>query len=272
MEVAAASGATLVLPAVDHPAVTAWADRHGVMVELEGAQHLDDLTAYQAGAAPLVGDVCPYPGLAAYGAGDAGRFFGREALVAELLERATEPFVSVVGASGSGKSSLVRAGLLPSLAAGALPGSEEWPQIVLSPGSEPLAALAEALGTSQEGSVEQWCERAVESLLDGRHRASRVVLVIDQFEEMFTLAEPEAAAALIKAIVGLRHHRVLAVAIMRRLLRRGRLVRRSVRRSVRRQPAACRAHATERTASSDHRSGRTLRPRARASAGRRSVA
>ena len=60
---------------------------------------------------------------------DAGYFFGRERLVAELVARlAGAPLLGIVGPSGSGKSSVLRAGLLAALAAGVLPGSETWPQ------------------------------------------------------------------------------------------------------------------------------------------------
>src|SRR5690606_24196819 len=67
---------------------------------------------------------CPYKGLAAFEAADAELFHGRERLVAELVARLVQAdFLAVVGASGSGKSSVVRAGLLPALAQGVLPGS-----------------------------------------------------------------------------------------------------------------------------------------------------
>ena len=76
------------------------------------------------------------------------------------------PLVGVVGPSGSGKSSLVRAGLRPALAAGILPGSDAWPQVLLRPGEHPLRALREAQA----------------ELLAREHG----VLVVDQFEELFT--------------------------------------------------------------------------------------
>ena len=69
--------------------------------------------------------VCPYKGLAAFDAEDAEYFFGRERLVAELVARLVgAPLLAVVGPSGSGKSSVLRAGLLPALAGGVLPGSD----------------------------------------------------------------------------------------------------------------------------------------------------
>ena len=80
-----------------------------------------------ATAAPVV---CPFKGLASFEVADAPYFFGRERLVAELVARLVgAPLLGVVGPSGSGKSSVVRAGLLPALAGGVLPGSEDWPQV-----------------------------------------------------------------------------------------------------------------------------------------------
>ena len=72
-------------------------------------------------------------------------FFGREQLVAEMVARlAGAPLMGIVGPSGSGKSSALRAGLLAALAAGVLPGSERWPLALLRPGEHPLAALDRA--------------------------------------------------------------------------------------------------------------------------------
>jgi WD40 repeat protein/DNA-binding SARP family transcriptional activator/class 3 adenylate cyclase len=128
---------------------------------------------------------CPYKGLARFEAVDADNFFGRERLVAELVARVSETsLVMVVGPSGSGKSSLVRAGLLPALAAGAL-GDEPWRSVALCPGAHPTAELAGRLrGVSAGG-------------------APRVVL-IDQFEETFTLgAEPDDQVEFIDRLLAL---------------------------------------------------------------------
>jgi WD40 repeat protein/DNA-binding SARP family transcriptional activator len=82
--------------------------------------------------------VCPFKGLSAYGSDDAGYFFGRERLVAELVARlAGAPLLGIVGPSGSGKSSAMRAGLLPALAAGVLPGSDRWNVSLLRPPEHP---------------------------------------------------------------------------------------------------------------------------------------
>lgn len=92
---------------------------------------------------------CPYPGLAAYGPDDAERFFGRSmltaTLVARIAEQLTRPgLLMVVGPSGSGKSSALRAGLLPAIAAGGLPaqGAGTWPVELMTPGRRPLLELA----------------------------------------------------------------------------------------------------------------------------------
>ncbi|NUT93564.1 MAG: hypothetical protein HOY78_16255 [Saccharothrix sp.] len=121
---------------------------------------------------PVVGD-CPYPGLAAFDVEQARWFFGRDGLVAELVDRldrrsTTGGVQLVVAPSGAGKSSLLRAGLLPALDRSALPGSNRWSRAVFTPTAEPLAAL----------------ERHV----TGDER----IVVVDQFEEVFTLCADDA--------------------------------------------------------------------------------
>ena len=112
---------------------------------------------------------CPYKGLARFEESDAANFFGRERLVAELVARLAEArILAVVGPSGSGKSSLIRAGLLPALATGVLPGAQPWRSAILCPGPHPARELAHRL--HETGSP-----------ADG----PRVVFV-DQFEETFT--------------------------------------------------------------------------------------
>jgi WD40 repeat protein len=117
--------------------------------------------------------VCPYKGLAPFEEADAALFFGRERLVGELAARTVGVgLLAVVGASGSGKSSVIAAGLLPSLQAGLLPGSDRWSTAVMRPGEHPLEELAALqAGTPDEG--------------------DRLVLVVDQFEEVFTACDDE---------------------------------------------------------------------------------
>ncbi len=150
-------------------------------------------------------DICPYKGLAAYEAGDSRFFKGRDALVHQLCRRLQLESVLVVGGpSGSGKSSLVRAGLVPALSKGAASGSEEWQCLLMTPGSMPMQALRECLKSSdslseivhQGGSTSQGNSYQI----DDSHQVDSAtvpttipttVLVVDQFEEIFTLADTD---------------------------------------------------------------------------------
>ncbi len=159
----------------------------------------------------------PYKGLHAFTTEDTADFFGRERLISELittLQKAhtsqqygdAQRLLTVIGPSGSGKSSVVLAGLLPALQQGALPGSERWIFLVpIVPGPHPLEALARSLSY-------QFPQRSLASLQEdldissgrGLHLLAEVlarggdtpvVLYIDQFEELFTqtLEETERA-------------------------------------------------------------------------------
>jgi WD40 repeat protein/class 3 adenylate cyclase len=145
---------------------------------------------------------CPYKGLAAFEAQDAEYFYGREELVAELTARlAGTGFLTVVGPSGSGKSSLVRAGLLPAVWAGALPGSEEWQTLVITPGAHPLNELAVRLSVLCEDrpasllrdleADPRALELAVRRALADEPDGVKLLLVVDQFEEIFALCRDE---------------------------------------------------------------------------------
>jgi WD40 repeat protein len=145
----------------------------------------------------------PYLGLLTFQESNADLFFGRDALVADLVERVRRaPLLAVLGASGSGKSSVVRAGLVPMLRGGALPGSQTWRYITLRPSARPLDTLAAELAklhgdptaVAQYGQTLNTGERALlllaDALLD-RANGQRLVLVIDQFEELWTLLPSE---------------------------------------------------------------------------------
>ena len=128
------------------------------------AQDPDLLTV----AAPLRRP-CPYKGLARYDARDADLFVGRERLVEELVGRLVDAgYLVVVGPSGAGKSSLVRAGLVPALAAGALPGSQAWSVAVVVPGTEAMQVVEDALANRPEVLVVDQAEEAL--LADGGSR------------------------------------------------------------------------------------------------------
>ena len=116
----------------------------GVLARQE-SMRLPPASADHAVTADRHATVCPYKGLASFGVADAAYFCGRDRLVAQLVARlAVDRFVGVVGASGSGKSSLVAAGLLPALASAALPGSDQWPSLIIRPGADPIGRLASA--------------------------------------------------------------------------------------------------------------------------------
>jgi WD40 repeat protein/class 3 adenylate cyclase len=161
-----------------------------------------------AEAPDLAAVACPFRGLAPFDVGDADYFFGRERLVAEILARlAGTPLLGIVGPSGSGKSSVVRAGVLAALADGMLPGSEGWRQVVMRPGDDPFAELAGALGDSGAGGL----ERAVERTEAG----SRLVLVVDQFEELFTVCKSdETRASFIAMLCALARSAAARIAVI----------------------------------------------------------
>ncbi len=138
-------------------------------------------------------DTCPWPGLEAYREEDARWFAGRERLVAELVAHlAGSRLVAVVGASGSGKSSAVRAGLLPALGKGVLPSSGTWETLVMRPGTSPMRELATVALGRPSMTLGDLLERVVRSdppVAEER----RTILVVDQFEELWTGTEDETA-------------------------------------------------------------------------------
>jgi WD40 repeat protein/DNA-binding SARP family transcriptional activator len=140
----------------------------------------------------------PYRGLTAFEEADAADFFGREDLVRQLVRRIGEPgigagLLAVVGPSGSGKSSVVHAGLVPALRTGAVPGSDEWLIATMTPTDRPFHMLERALvavavdtpmGLGDALASDGGLAKAIGRVLPpGAH----LLLVIDQFEEVFTL-------------------------------------------------------------------------------------
>lgn len=117
---------------------------------------------------PAYENKSPFRGLESFSPNDQDFFFGRERLVERLLSKLNEhPFLAVLGASGSGKSSLVMAGLVPAIPLGA----------VIRPGTEPLAALEKAIQNGPQ------------------------ILVVDQFEEVFTLSSAEQRSGFISLLL-----------------------------------------------------------------------
>ena len=119
-----------------------------IEAELETLKaNLAELERVEAPPAPLLPLAeAPYRGLEVFDVEHAHLFFGREQLTAKLLDRLSPArFLAVVGPSGSGKSSVVRAGLLHQIQQGALPGSAEWRTLLVTPTAQPLEALARGL-------------------------------------------------------------------------------------------------------------------------------
>ena len=149
-------------------------------------------------------ETLPYPGLRAFSRAESHLFFGREGCVTDMLDRLTSGrFLAVLGASGSGKSSLVYTGLLDALELGLHPAGSDWLVAALRPGSTPVRNLAFKLLELRDGRDPD--EADVEILAAGLRRGPRAVaewyaagnlrpganllLLIDQFEELFRYAD-----------------------------------------------------------------------------------
>ncbi len=147
--------------------------------------------------------ICPYKGLAYFDCNeeDPKYFYGREKLTDKLLDHVRQSnFLAIVGASGSGKSSVLRAGLIYQLQQGRkLSGSDQWQIYIVRPGEHPLQSLALAFVDANLSPVERAkqledAEDLIKQGATGLRRLaqaspSRLVLVIDQFEEVFTLCK-----------------------------------------------------------------------------------
>src|SRR6266705_507741 len=167
-------------PAQRHPSAHALTRAlEEVTLRVEGAEHLR-----------------PYPGLASFTEADAEYFFGRELEVEGMWRRLRRPhLLALIGPSGAGKSSFLRAGLIPALPQG-------WRCVVCTPGSFPMMALAQALAPQLSGDPEavrllpRFEEPDVVVRLIGqwRKRHEQALLIVDQFEELFTLNRPEVQA------------------------------------------------------------------------------
>jgi hypothetical protein len=164
--------------------------------------------------------LCPYRALRSFREEDAPLFFGREAFAEGLLKKVlNHNLVAVVGSSGSGKSSVVQAGLLPHLRR-ALPPQPTWDVIIFTPGKRPFHNLAAALiplleveasetqrlvaagrlGSSLAGG-EVALEAAIDSALKKSQGTDRLLIVVDQFEELFTLTPETEREPFIKSLL-----------------------------------------------------------------------
>jgi hypothetical protein len=175
----------------------------------------------------------PFPGLRPFGSEDAPVFFGRGHETDGLIQRLADSnrFTIVVGASGSGKSSLVAAGLLPRLEGNAIAGSAQWLWIRFTPGElgdNPFLALAASLepvvkrlsrtkpelarNLQEPAAITELCNVA----LAGRPKSAEFLLYIDQFEELFTAAKSDFVRPFIDLVLAAAHSpRMRVVATLR---------------------------------------------------------
>jgi WD40 repeat protein len=197
---------------------TTWVEFHGSLDDEEAFHRLVcGIRGVEPGVAPghaIYEGQCPYRGLRVFDVDDAPLFFGREALIEWLLNelrRTTETqqvnrFLAILGSSGSGKSSLARAGLISALKRDAIPGSSRWPVAVCRPGPDPVESLAVALSktlaigqsaSELTGLISELqksekllhltaCRFLPENAVD-----IRLVVLVDQFEEVFTLCRKD---------------------------------------------------------------------------------
>ncbi|MFR0352191.1 SUMF1/EgtB/PvdO family nonheme iron enzyme [Streptomyces sediminimaris] len=178
----------------------------------------------------------PFPGLRPFNEEESLIFFGRERETSELIQRLGHPeyhFLAVIGASGVGKSSLVNAGVIPNLRAGAIPGSDSWKILRMTPGEfegNPFLAVAAAFANSAPTvrggppDIAERIERDLESfkqyvgaVLENSPPWGKVLLIIDQFEELFVSAIEEVQRARFVAMLGkaLRSERVVVMVTLR---------------------------------------------------------
>jgi tetratricopeptide (TPR) repeat protein/energy-coupling factor transporter ATP-binding protein EcfA2 len=179
----------------------------------------------------------PFPGLRAFEPEEDYLFFGREQAIDELLKRLrASRFLVVTGASGSGKSSLVRSGLIPSLYRGFMTGAgSSWRVAIFRPGEDPLGRLAsslqtpELLGAGDESSrmllritLERGALGLVEAVQEARIPPNEnVLVVVDQFEELFRFQERrdsgkggEEAIAFVKLLLEAAHQSVVPIFVV----------------------------------------------------------
>jgi WD40 repeat protein/energy-coupling factor transporter ATP-binding protein EcfA2 len=208
----------VLMPGCDSPPtgflkLLTWVDLSKGAGVLQQTERLADLRAALLGeavaASAVRASICPYRGLEPFREEDAAFFCGREEAIRDLVAHAAEhPFVAVVGPSGSGKSSLVFAGLIPALRKQGQ--TTIWDALVLRPGKAPLTALAEAFGVAPNGAgpaaIDTWLEGEAAAYRDGDadklgrildrrldsapEKPDRLLVYVDQWEELYAMAPP----------------------------------------------------------------------------------
>jgi WD40 repeat protein len=205
----------------------------GITDPAEIEQWLQAWRLVQRAPGPKTGPA-PYRGLAGFQPADADWFFGREVLTEQIAARVVALHAGggglqiVVGASGSGKSSLLRAGVVPALTSRTAPGRPAWPLVLLTPGADPVNQLAAALtaGTGRAaeelaeamradpvaavaGQIADYTAAATRSAPRSGSTAAladRLLIVVDQFEELFTMSfDEEERRTFVSALVAAAH-------------------------------------------------------------------
>jgi basic membrane lipoprotein Med (substrate-binding protein (PBP1-ABC) superfamily)/DNA-binding SARP family transcriptional activator len=171
----------------------------------------------------------PFKGLQAFSEADVATFFGRDRLITDIVRRLSgnRNLLALIGASGSGKSSVLRAGLIPAIRKGAVGDHESWLIAQMVPGARPFTELEAALLRSTLDSPDSLAE-LLDHPEDGLQRAAlrllregsgRLLLVIDQFEELFTLVESEGERSRfirnLEVALGDPHGRIVVVIALR---------------------------------------------------------
>ena len=185
----------------------------GILEQREIESWIDALARVRRrpGPRPATAPV-PYRGLVSFQVEDAGWFFGREVLADAVVRRAAElvkdpadgTAMVVVGPSGSGKSSLLRAGVVPSIEGGTTDLGSSWHCAVVCPGTQPVVRLAEALAAISDGDPEAIEEglRRDPSDWPVEPGSNGLVVVFDQFEEVFTTSTDEERRAVLAIVEG----------------------------------------------------------------------
>jgi WD40 repeat protein/serine/threonine protein kinase len=170
-------------PTLRYATIDEWAMEARRAIEAAPSTGFDEIKVGEAA------NLCPYKGMAAFQPEDAGLYFGRDDMIDTLVAKIQNHSVLVIGGpSGSGKSSLMRAGLIPRLSRGAIAGSQQWRVALFNPGSDAVGELIHQI-RQQASAASDTLRR--EDLPHGARRllddGTPTLLAIDQFEELFTL-------------------------------------------------------------------------------------
>ena len=146
---------------------------------------------------------CPYPGMVPFSAADSAFFCGRDDEITRMVTLLRKQrFLMLIGPSGSGKSSLLYAGLFPALQKSRYFGQQYWLVQTMRPGANPVQRLHELLGTPN--GVTQFNSDAIDNLLKQNPGAKQLLLLVDQFEEIFIQPNTEERTRFIDELLALR--------------------------------------------------------------------